>query len=405
VPIVTHLVSLTQAAGVEAHFSEFVRHARVSDPTFAHGWLNAAGEMHPFIADRVAGELAHVIHAKRRFGLPLPAKPAALRTWHCRRELAAAGTDVVVIWNRTAKAKFVLDAVGERRCIHWEHGAAWDAGREAERRRYLERVPLAIANSTAAARVLRLSWDYRGDVRVCRNALRPTLTPAAPMRKQFPLGRPIKLGAAARLYPVKGLAIVLHAVALLRGLRPSLDAELAVAGAGPELARLESLAERLGIKEKVTFHGAVNDMPAFYSSVDCLLHTPITEAFGLVAIEAAAHGCPVVAASVDGLAEAVADGVTGRLLSPTLALTRYVELGGALEGLPRCIYDPATDALREPRAVDPELLAAQVAALFEDARAYEARSAAASAHVLAAPTFAAHVRDVMAVIDGFIRRA
>ena len=404
-PVVTHLVSLTQPAGVEAHFSEFVRHALISNPEFAHGWLNAARNMHPFIANRVEGELAHVIHAKRWFGLPLPAKPAALRVWHCRRALAAAGTDVLVIWNRTAKAQFALDAVGERRCIHWEHGAAWDAGREAERRDYLKRVPLAIANSTAAARVLKLRWDYRGDVRVCRNALRPSVTPAAPRPKRFPHGRPIKLGAAARLYPVKGLAIVLHAVAALRGLRPALDVELEVAGAGPDLGRLVELAERLGLKNKVTFHGAVNDMPAFYARIDCLLHTPITEAFGLVAIEAAAHGCPVIAAGVDGLAEAVASGITGRLIAPTLPLTRYVELGGGLEGLPQCVYDPAADALQEPRAVDPERLAAEVAAVFADPGAYEAGSAAASAHVLARPGFAEHVRDVMTVIDGFIGSA
>jgi glycosyltransferase involved in cell wall biosynthesis len=401
VPVVTHLVSLTQAAGVEAHFSEFVRHARVSYPEFAHGWLNAARDMHPFIADRVEGELAHVIHAKRRFGFPLPAWPRALRTWHCRRELDAAGTDVLVVWNRTAKAKFMLDALGKRPCIHWEHGAAWDRGREAERRAYLERVPLAIANSTAAARVLRLKWDYRGEIRVCRNALRPTLTPAAPMRKAFPVGRPIRLAAAARLYPVKGLAIVLHAVARLR---PKLNVELEIAGAGPELARLKSLAASLGLAEKVTFHGALNDMPAFFSRVDCLLHMPITEAFGLVTIEAAAHGCPVIAACVDGLAEAIADGVTGRLIEPTLPLPRYVDLGGAIEALPQQIYDPGTDALREPRVVDPDRLAAEIAALFSDARSYEARSAAASAHVLGGPDFAAHVHDVMSVIDGYLRR-
>ena len=401
-PVVTHLVSLTQAAGVEAHFSEFVRHARASHPEFAHGWLNAARDMHPYVADRVEGELAHVIHAKRRFGLPLPPRPAALRTWHCRRELAAARTDVVVIWNRTTRTRFALDAAGERRCIHWEHGAAWDGGREAERREYLARVPLAIANSTAAGRVLKLLWDYRGEVRVCRNALRPSLVPVwGPVRKRFPSQRAIKLGAAARLYPTKGLALVLHAVAKLRR---SLDVELDVAGAGPELARLRSLAERLGIAEKVTFLGAVNDMPAFYRSIDALVHTPITEAFGLVALEAAAHGCLVVAAGVDGLAEAVADGVTGRLVAPTLPLASYVELGGALDGLPQCIYDPSADDLREPRAVDPEVLADEVAAVF-DAGTYEARSGAASAHVLAGPSFAAHVRDVMAVIDGFIRRA
>ncbi len=400
-PVVTHLVSLQQAAGVEAHFSEFVRHARSVEPTFAHGWLNAAGPMHPFVAERVAGNLAHSIDAKRCFGLRLPARPAALRRWHCRRSLAAAGTDVLVIWNRTAKTRFAVDAIGERRCIHWEHGAAWDAGREAERRHYLERVPLAIANSTAAGRVLQLLWDYRGDVRVCRNALRPSVTPAAAVAKRFPQG-PIKLGAAARLYPVKGLAIVLHAVALLRR---SLDVELHVAGAGPELPRLRSLADSLGVRERVTFHGAVGDMTAFHSRIDCLLHTPLTEAFGLVAIEAAVHGCPVVTARVDGLVEAVAAGVTGRTIEPTLSLASCVELGGRLEGLPQCVYDPTADALAEPRAVDPARLAAEVAAVFSDARAFEALSATASAHVLAQPSFAAHVRDVMSVIDGFVRQA
>jgi glycosyltransferase involved in cell wall biosynthesis len=402
VPVVTHLVSLQQAAGVEAHFSEFVRQARVADSTFAHGLLNAAGPMHPFVAERVAGALAHEIDAKRWHGLRLPARPMALRTRHCRRELAKAGTDALVIWNRTSRVAFALDAIGERRCIHWEHGAAWDGGREAERREYLRRVPLAIANSTAAARVLQLFWGYRGDVRVCRNALRPSVAPIAPVAKRFPHGR-IKLGAAARLFPVKGLAIVLHAVALLRAQHPSLDVELHVAGAGPALARLRSLADDLALSERVTFHGAVADMRAFYAGVDCLLHTPITEAFGLVAIEAAAHGCPVVTARVDGLAEAVAPGVTGRTIEPSLSVARYVELGGALEGLPQVVYDPGTDALAEPRAVDPAALAAAVAALFDDTRGFEALSAAASAHVLAQPNFDAHVRDVLAVIDAFIR--
>jgi glycosyltransferase involved in cell wall biosynthesis len=403
VPVITHLVSLQQAAGVEAHFSEFVRQARVSEPQFAHGWLNAAGAMHAFVAHRVDGELAHAIDAKRWNGVRLPARPQALRTWHCRRALAAAGTDVLVIWNRTARAQFAVDAIGEQRCIHWEHGAAWDAGRDAERREYLRRVPLAIANSTAAARVLQLLWEYRGDVRVCRNALRPSLVPATPRRKKFPRGR-IKLGAVARLYPVKGLALVLHAVARLRELRSSLDVELDVAGAGPELERLRSLAAALGLTERVTFRGALSDMAAFYDRIDCLLHTPITEAFGLVAIEAAAHGCPVLTAHVDGLAEAVAVGVTGQTIEPTLPLDRYVELGGALEGLPQCVYDPAADALAEPRAVDPERLAAAVVALFDDARGFEALSASASAYVLAQPDFTAHVRDVMGVVDGFVRR-
>jgi hypothetical protein len=112
-----------------------------------------------------------------------------------------------------------------------------------------------------------------------------------------------------------------------------------------------------------------------------------------------------VTAQIDGLAEAVAVGVTGRTIEPTLPLARYVELGGRLEGLPQCIYDPKSDALAEPRAVDPERLAAEVAALFDDARGFEELSARASAHVLAQPGFAEHVRDVTAVINGFIRHS
>jgi glycosyltransferase involved in cell wall biosynthesis len=400
VPVVTHFVSLRQAAGVEAHFVEFVRAARRVELDYAHGWLDAAGGMHPLVATRVASELAHVIDAKRRAGVRLPAAPAAIRTWHCRRALAAAGTDVLVIWNRTAKAGFALDAIGSERCIHWEHGAAWDAGRDAERQRYLERVPIAIANSAASARVLQLRWSYRGELHVCRNALRPSLVPAAARGKRHP-ERTITLGVAARLYPVKGVALVLHAVAELRR---TLDVELVVAGEGPERPRLEALAARLGIAARVRFVGAVGDMAAFYASIACLVHTPITEAFGLVALEAAAHGCPVVAASVDGLVEAVTPGVTGRTVTPSLAIANYLELGGDSEGLPEFIYDPIADALAEPRAVDPQSLAVAVAGVLADAHAYEALSASASAATLARPGFTEHVRDVMAVIAGSARR-
>jgi len=400
VPVMMHLVSLQQAAGVEAHFAAFVRQALSSEPRFTHGWLNAAGKAHPFIATQLAGQLSRTVTAKRRWGIKLPARPERLRTWHCRRELAAANADVLVIWNRTARAGFALDAMGAERCVHWEHGAAWDVGREAERQRYLDRVPIAIANSTAAARVLQLLWSYRGDVRVCRNALRPSLVPSSPVAKRYPAGR-ITLGVAARLFPVKGVALTLHAIALLV---PSHDVHLRVAGAGPELPRLQALAVKLGVAGRVTFHGAVSDMAEFYRGVDCLLHPPLTEAFGLVALEAAAHGCPVVAAAVDGLPEAVADGVTGFCVEPTLPLAAYVELGGSLEGLPQRVYAPGRDALVEPHAVDPTVLARSVERLFRDADTFESLSAGASAHVLRGADFAAHVRDVLNVIDESLGR-
>jgi glycosyltransferase involved in cell wall biosynthesis len=398
VPGLMHLVSMQQAAGVEAHFTEFVEQARSLAPRWTQGWLSPGGAAHPFFAERLHDALAHTVHAKYRWRIKLPSRPAAIRTWHCRRELRAAETDVLMLWNRSGKAGFAVDAVGADRCIHWEHGAAWDAGHEQDRERYFRRVPRAVANSRASARVLQLLWSYPGEVRVCRNALRPSLLPAAVVRKRYPAG-PITLGVAARLFPVKGVALALHALRELGG-----DARLHIAGAGPERERLELLARELGIAERVLFLGSVRDMQGFYRSVDCLLHPPLTEAFGLVAIEAAAHGCPVIAAAIDGLPEAVVDGVTGECVAPTLPFADYAKLGGSAAGVPRLIYDPRGDRLVEPALADPAALAAAVRRMFRDAAAFESLSASASAHVLGSPTFASHVRDVMSVVDESVVR-
>ena len=287
--------------------------------------------------------------------------------------------------------------MGEERCIHWEHGAAWDKGHETDRRKYFRRVPRAIANSRASARVLELLWDYRGALRVCRNALRPSLVPSSPVRKRYPRGR---IQHRRRGAPLSGKGRRARAARRSQLLgRQGIDVELRIAGAGPERERLEGLAGALGIASRVSFLGSVRDMQAFYRDVDCLVHPPLTEAFGLVAIEAAALGCPVIAAAVDGLPEAVADGITGYTVAPTLPLAEYAGLGGAQYGLPAVVYDPARDSLVATPLVDPAALAGAVARLFSSAATFEALSARASEHVLGAPSFAQHVEDVMAVVD------
>jgi len=394
-----HLVSLQQAAGVEAHFTEFVRHAIARHPQWTHSLLNRERSVHPYFRVPLEQTLTHTVYAKYRWGIKLPSKPDWLRAWHCRRSFAKTNTDIALIWNRTARIGFVLDALGADNCIHWEHGAVWHPGHERERERYLRRIPLVIVNSNASARVLRLAWSYPGTIRICRNALRPSLMPDRPLHKPYPTGRAIRLGVAARLFPVKGVALVLHAVKMLNA--QALEVELHVAGAGPELERLNRLAQELDIASLVQFHGAVEDMHGFYRDIDCLLHPPLTEAFGLVAIEAAAQGCPVIAAGVDGLPEAVKHGVSGYCVAPTLALAEYSKLGGSSTGIPQHVYDPISDALGEPRIVDPAALTAEVVRLFDDAQTYERISRSASEYVLREFQFDRHVDDVMRVIDEF----
>jgi glycosyltransferase involved in cell wall biosynthesis len=111
----------------------------------------------------------------------------------------------------------------------------------------------------------------------------------------------------------KGVDVLLRAAADLAGI------ELVILGDGPELPRLRELATHLGIAETTRFLGWVPPETVQRELSDStLLAVPSLwpEPFGLVALEAAALGVPVVASSVGGLRDVVADGETGLLAPP-----------------------------------------------------------------------------------------
>ncbi len=87
-------------------------------------------------------------------------------------------------------------------------------------------------------------------------------------------------------------------------------------GGSTEVERLHELVHSLGLDDQVRF---VPPQPherlaSFYRAVDVCLVPSRTESFGLVALEAAACGTPVVAASVGGLRSLVDDASTGFLV-------------------------------------------------------------------------------------------
>jgi glycosyltransferase involved in cell wall biosynthesis len=93
---------------------------------------------------------------------------------------------------------------------------------------------------------------------------------------------------------------------LLDGLR-GLDARLVVVGFGPERARLEARAEAEGLRAIFTGpleHRHLRHLLALADA--CVVPSVFPEAFGMVAAEAAAAGCPPVVARHSGLAEVAA---------------------------------------------------------------------------------------------------
>lgn len=121
-----------------------------------------------------------------------------------------------------------------------------------------------------------------------------------------------------RIQPLKGLDIAVEALAQLDNRSARL---LIVGGASgqqgaSEVARLEQLMEKLDVRNRVEFiapqpHYALS---TFYRAADVVVMPSRSESFGLVALEAAACGVPVVAAAVGGLRTLVRDGVTGYLI-------------------------------------------------------------------------------------------
>ena len=151
--------------------------------------------------------------------------------------------------------------------------------------------------------------------------------------------RPDVVLAAGRLSPEKGVDVLLDAFARVK--RPG--ARLIIAGDGSERGRLEHRARDLGIAERITFLGQVNDIRPLYRQTRVLAVPSRTEAFGMVVVEALAHGLPIVATACTGPTEILDGGRFGRLVP--------VEDPAAMAaGIDLALADPGDPAPRFERA-------------------------------------------------------
>jgi teichuronic acid biosynthesis glycosyltransferase TuaC len=136
---------------------------------------------------------------------------------------------------------------------------------------------------------------------------------------------PPTLVTVAHLVARKRHADVLRALAVLSQRHPTL--RYAIVGEGPERTALEGLAARLGIADRVKFHGQLPPAQAIERARQCTLFVmPSTEeAFGVAYVEAMAGGLPAIGCRGEPGPEEIAAAGDGFLLVPPGDIERLTQ--------------------------------------------------------------------------------
>ena len=143
----------------------------------------------------------------------------------------------------------------------------------------------------------------------------------ASLRRQWDV-RPeeVLVGVVGRISAWKGQDFFLRAFAQAAREHPLLRAVIVgdvTPGEGWRKDALQTLAQDLGVADRILWPGYYDDAPLVMAALDILALPSIRpEPFGMVVIEAMASGKPVVATAHGGPLESVVDGVTGLLVSP-----------------------------------------------------------------------------------------
>ena len=116
------------------------------------------------------------------------------------------------------------------------------------------------------------------------------------------------------LDPSKGIRYLIQAVPEI--LERGNNIKVVFVGDGGHRVEYEGLAKNLGIKNKVLFLGAKDNVEELLSIADIFCLPSVSEALSFSILEAMAEGKPVIATNVGGIPEAVVDKVTGLLVPP-----------------------------------------------------------------------------------------
>lgn len=316
---VNDVLVLTDRAG-QADFEEQRGNLRIRHrATLSTRW----GVVHP------AG-LAHHLKIGRLIRAMTTGRPAVV---HCGRALPEGLQAMFATWS------------SGHPYVCWTHGEELAYASTSRELTFLiksvfRRAAAVCANSVHTARMLEALGVAQRKIRVVypgvdSTRFHPALDATA-LRQRLAGDDEILVMSVGRLQRRKGHDLMIEALASLRDLTPRL--RYVIVGDGDERGRLESLVRAHRLDDRVRFEGEVapRDLSSYFAACDVFampnrVDGVDVEGFGIVFLEAAACGRPVIGGNSGGVPEAIDAGNTGLLVSGTDA----GELAGAVATLAR----------------------------------------------------------------------
>ncbi len=167
---------------------------------------------------------------------------------------------------------------------------------------------LITCSASMSDEITELFGPALAETRVIRNGIDAAMWPFA---KRQPRHGPPQLLYVGRLEYEKGIHDAIAALPRIRRTHPSTT--LTIAGEGTQRQWLEEQARKHKVLKATTFVGRLDHdgLLRLLHQADAAVLPSHYEPFGIVALEAAATGTPLVTSNVGGLGEAVINGQTG----------------------------------------------------------------------------------------------
>ncbi|USO01358.1 MAG: glycosyltransferase family 4 protein [Alphaproteobacteria bacterium] len=212
-----------------------------------------------------------------------------LSTWKLRRFARKHAIDLVLIHNGKY-ANFVCRALKHLPRVGYAHGTAPKNLHGCDH--------IITLTDTMKAQFLAQNFP-KSSLTTLPHALDCTLYSLPSSRLFFPDGK-VRLGYLGRIERAKGIDTLIQAVSKLKS--DNLDISLILAGSGRPayLHKVKQSIHTQGLTHVVAWEGWIGDKKDFFSKIDILILPSHSESFGLVILEAFAHGVPVIASDTDG---------------------------------------------------------------------------------------------------------